>query len=658
MFTPINPLAFSAAYSGAVSGMAIAGWITDPNAIDYALVTSIAGAFAQAFDGVWNNATPLNALEFQNINSACAAEFEGRGPGPLNNPSFQLPAFWNVPAAACAALVLEGDAYFASIGVTPPPIGGAGTGILIFANIAALEAFNVAAIPVGATAFVRSNGSYWNLADLTETTDIPLLPDGITVVTATPAGQWWRTQENGYLQAWLNNFQWIIDPQNVSGNASDENEGVLVGAPLKSVAEMYRRWGNTWSPTLGNEAGIDILVQWISPSPTDGSDPALFEPILLNNSSFSPQAVLPPVAMTATLNVVTPKNTGSGSATALQVSFNLITGAPGRNMMLVNTTRGNSRAFIELSPVDGTWQITQPMTPYPGTPARPAYDGSPEVDTWAPGDNIEGFFLMDIDMGIVGGLQVEATTFTPGFVCYQMNIIDPNKSPGGAVGKACTFNAEVFYAVTECSFGNDNTPTPRSVMFQGITEQNPIFMNCAMGMNSEGGTPLSFIFGQGNSSTVLAGGHCSSDFVGIQDCQLWDDLIIDGFFGTTFVNCSVITAVCVDGAGLANNFFEGNNLTRIASGAFLYGGEGAHFDSRGLTSYADTGASSFRLGGGITIDSSTSAFSFADTGVGTVATVHRVDLIPGNLDVAAGAAGFGGVAVMGAGSIQKAGAAP
>ena len=122
-YSPINTQAFVNSYAGAIAGMAVSGWIVDPTSIDYASVASIAGAFAQAFDLVWNDATALNNLEVQAIQSVCQEEFKGRGPGSLSNPDFALASHWTVPAAACAALVLEGDAYFAGQGINPgtPP---------------------------------------------------------------------------------------------------------------------------------------------------------------------------------------------------------------------------------------------------------------------------------------------------------------------------------------------------------------------------------------------------------------------------------------------------------------------------------------------------------------------------------------------------------
>jgi hypothetical protein len=127
-YTPINTQAYTAAFSGAVAGMAVNGWITSPTGSNYTLVCAVAGAFAQAFDVAWNNAAAINGLEYSAIQSVCAQEFSNRGPGPLASAQFQDPANWEIPAKACATLALQCDLYFAGQGITPPPISGGGGG--------------------------------------------------------------------------------------------------------------------------------------------------------------------------------------------------------------------------------------------------------------------------------------------------------------------------------------------------------------------------------------------------------------------------------------------------------------------------------------------------------------------------------------------------
>ncbi len=128
-YVPINTQAYTAAYSGAVAGMAVNGWISSPTGGNYTLVCAVAGAFAEAFDVAWNNAAQPNSLELAAIQSVCAQEFSLRGPGPLAAPQFQDPANWAVSAKACATLALQCDLYFAGQGITPPTPGGGGAPI-------------------------------------------------------------------------------------------------------------------------------------------------------------------------------------------------------------------------------------------------------------------------------------------------------------------------------------------------------------------------------------------------------------------------------------------------------------------------------------------------------------------------------------------------
>lgn len=128
-YAPINIDAYTNAYSGALAGMAVSGWITEPTSTDYSNVASITGAFAEAFDLVWNDATALNWLQIQAIQSVCQEQFVGHAPGSLNNAVFSQASNWAVAAAACAALVLQASSFVASEGITPntPGAGGSNT---------------------------------------------------------------------------------------------------------------------------------------------------------------------------------------------------------------------------------------------------------------------------------------------------------------------------------------------------------------------------------------------------------------------------------------------------------------------------------------------------------------------------------------------------
>ena len=120
MSAPINTQGYVSAYSGALAGMAVSGWITDSDSADYALVTAIAGAFASAFDSTWNSAVALNNLEIQTIQSVCQQEFSRRSPAPFAAAQYAESSTWIQAAAGCVALVKAADTYFTGQGIIPP----------------------------------------------------------------------------------------------------------------------------------------------------------------------------------------------------------------------------------------------------------------------------------------------------------------------------------------------------------------------------------------------------------------------------------------------------------------------------------------------------------------------------------------------------------
>lgn len=643
-YTPINLHAFTAAYSGAVSGMAVSGWITNPSPSSYQLVTKIAGAFAQAFDQAWDNPV-VNELDEFSILSAVQNEFATRGPGPLANPTFQDPASWSVPAMACVALVLEGDAYFLGQGITPPvwpPTGTPGQGILIFANIAALAAFDVTLLPQGTVAFVQSNGSFWGI----NFTGAFLFPDNITVVTANPAGQWVRLPIAGYLEFVLVQTSWFIDPQNSTTHASDENDGLTSTTPLLSCAEIYRRYGYTWSPNLGDTqfpGTVNVTLTFLSGPNGVIADPCLFTPNLSAGSTFTVTAPLPPSSLTTTLTGVVPKSSGVGP-TALQAA--VTSGAFLPNMMLVNHTRGNSRAFVQRNIAGATWQISQPLNPYAGPIATPDTSLAAEVDTWANGDSIDGYLLIDVDLPLVGGVYDEFPGFNHGYFVYQVSINDP-----GNTGAPCILHNEVGYLVVECSFGSAFS-TGRSIAYTGTGSLSPLFYNVAGGVPNPGVS----IDAGGIAIPQWAAGIFQGITAFAENITFLLDPILSSpalfLQGTiTFTNNA-----CIDGATGATTDVITTGNTSLGT-SILYGGAGASFDSRALTTYTTSGTTQFNLGNGIRMNTATEAYSFA-TGGGGLVTVHRVPLTPANLDAAAGPAGFGGLAIHGTASFEQQGLSP
>lgn len=209
-YVPINLNAYTAAYAGAVAGLAVNGWITNPSGTNYTKVCQIAGAFAQEFDIVWNSSVAVNGLEYAAIQEVVLEEFSLRAPGPLENPQFLDVTNWAIPARACATLVLESDLYFASQGITPPP--GPNSGERLPTQMALAEVFREDWMAGVATPSTRSgvvnpgfqtnklqptgllyvNDPFTNtnparFTQVTESTNVTLTLPGTTCVLTSPA---------------------------------------------------------------------------------------------------------------------------------------------------------------------------------------------------------------------------------------------------------------------------------------------------------------------------------------------------------------------------------------------------------------------------------------------------------------------------------------
>src|SRR5271157_3313138 len=118
-FVPENPVIFTAAYSGAIAGMAASGrYVQNSSESAFGGLSTLAGAFAQAFDAAWASAAAPSQLEVQAVEAACEGALQDRQ--PVFNQQSLLPAMWAPLAGAVAALVRAGDAYFLSQGIVSP----------------------------------------------------------------------------------------------------------------------------------------------------------------------------------------------------------------------------------------------------------------------------------------------------------------------------------------------------------------------------------------------------------------------------------------------------------------------------------------------------------------------------------------------------------
>jgi hypothetical protein len=489
---------------------------------------------------------------------------------------------------------------------------------IVCSTAAALTAAPNASMLSGSLAYVVTFGAYWVLQATGPA------PDAATVLAAADGRVWVRAlsgvQESSQAQT-----AWFVDRQNSTGVASDENTGLSSAAPLLHKAEIVRRWG-TPSPNLN---AVNVLITYLS-ADTDNSDPGLFSPFFSAGATLKHIAALPAAGFTGSLLAVTAKNRAGNLA--LRSTFTTTTGAVAINMLLVNATRGNSRAFAQRNTGAGLWQISQPFAPYTGTGNPP----NTEVDTWANGDAITGYALQNIDLALIGGQVVEyqAGFVIPSHIVQQLTIWDPQVGafdPCVLAGQATGLLIEaVSLRATTCG----GTQTLRWQLSN--VSLNVEFIASGAGPVAEG--------------PIIAGGILNGIFLADSPTLQGDTIVASTstvfsntlFNGPLFYDTGVVARLLGSCGGASGNPQYGVGKFNLV---------------QGVMSYSGAAATLFALSGGLQINGATNAYSNA-TAAG-LTTTHLVALTPANIDAAAGAAGFGGLAyVPGVGAFQQSGATP
>jgi len=416
---------------------------------------------------------------------------------------------------------------------------------------------------------------------------------------------------------------WFVDPSNSTGLASDNNAGTSSGTPLLTKGEIINRWG-TSTPNIN---GVNVVITYLSSDPNGGNDPGFFRPNFLNGASLTHQGALPASSFTGSLLAVTAKNRSANQA--LRSTFATSTGAIAANMMLVNTTRGNSRAFVQRNVSGGTWQLSQPMVPY--TP--PAEATFTEVDTWANGDDIIGYILYAIDLVGIGGQSVEIAAANGAHIIYQLTV----QKPGTTIFDFMRVDGSAVVILAEIAMLRGLSWSSGGTIRGTITNSG-----LAGNYNMIGTTP----YVQG--PVIHAGfvGGTVTDMTGV------------GVFNDTMF--SATTTFYIEDAQMADMFYDGA-VTPFFYGDCLFSG-GVHYgggtlNTVGPSTYTAPAVTRFPVSGGLLLNGVATGYSNATSG-GTVTVHGGIALTPTNLDAAAGAAGFGGYAYGGGAAWSASGVQP
>jgi len=120
-YVPNSEPIFSAAFTGALAGMATSGRaITDAISTDYDGTAAVAGAWAIAIDTAWG----VNPATDVDVGVVQQASLESWDRTPQVNAAMQDPLSWATQAVAIVSLVISAQTYYAGQGIVPPGAGG------------------------------------------------------------------------------------------------------------------------------------------------------------------------------------------------------------------------------------------------------------------------------------------------------------------------------------------------------------------------------------------------------------------------------------------------------------------------------------------------------------------------------------------------------
>jgi hypothetical protein len=234
-----------------------------------------------------------DAYEFADLDGSCnparritLSDPNGRPIAGAPAPQFFAPFSW---------AKVRYDAKARAWSLMQAGIGGGGSGgIIHVADAAALAAFPAVVLALGAIAYTDSfAGAYWSLEPAR-----PAVPGA--VVTASDGRAWVRYAAPNAAAA-IAQTGWKIDP---IGGDDEFNDGTAA-APLRSLAERYRRMGTT-RPSYSTI----VTVQLASDIPA--SDPWLERPLLETTGALTCEGTLVLLA-TATIGVFTQRNRVAGT---------------------------------------------------------------------------------------------------------------------------------------------------------------------------------------------------------------------------------------------------------------------------------------------------------------------------------------------------------
>ncbi len=483
-----------------------------------------------------------------------------------------------------------------------------------------------AAVPQSAIAPQGGEGPNWTPAQLAYLN---------TLIAAILAAQNATSPFNPYFQQ----ASWFIDPANVSGKASDSNDGLTANTPVRSWnGGIVARWGTT-SPIIAQ----NTTFTWLSSQPVSVSDPVIFDPIVIA-SIITITSPLPVASHSGVLAGVVAKNRAADQLLNANLGF---AASPG--MLVQNTTLGKSSfASVYVLTAGTTFALTQPLAPFVLPLPEIPIPFATELDTWANGDTFSVFQLTSVNIVRLKPTMTlgKAPNFEPPIQVQHIHF-----ATGDGVNSDGNVEIGADVDIIECSFDSVVMDT------SGSDDLVTVYANCFLGAGSYCSAP-------GDAATYFIGGAIIQNVVGGGASWSFDyDAIIDatnapnfmagavdnnfgfqiGIFGLVYIKSTISVQ------GVLSAFTGGSQ-----SGTSTIWGPGVlNVSGTSRLIYKSTTAvATFINAGGLTINGSGNA-NPANPATGAIGA--QIALTPAHLDAAFGAPGFGGVAInFGGGSIVAA----
>lgn len=418
--------------------------------------------------------------------------------------------------------------------------------------------------------------------------------------------------------------QWYVDPSNVSGTASDNNNCTTTSTPCLTWHEINdHRWGCQGSPSDCPRLRQTTTITFLS-SHTDSSDPVYFQPAIETTGTISIQGAAPTVVASGViLSGTTPKSRTAGSNSLLITNL----GASGAADLLVQNTTHPSRAWAFKSLGGNSFSMTQPLTlaTVPGTPTVPG----PEVDTWTNGDSVNILRPVAVNLVKVNPTfsDVNTSTFANVLYLYQITIFSPSANQDQAfLGTFVTGEEMSSERIVNVLYGHSvNTGT--------YSSYNAIYPES---INSNSAFSL---FGGYMSSTATTGGGASI---------LDGDIIITGggFFQyggeTIFGFVYLDSTVGIQGGSLLfeSTYYGGPVVYGAATKTIQLGNEVHAFLSVGTGGFTSAFTAPALISPGIQLNGGSVGCSHS--GASTDVQNCGITLTSAHLDAAQGTAGCGG----------------